>query len=252
MPNNKTVKHPKKNRVLTFYEEGHSYADNKGYSYQSATAFVNGLFPDFEKMKVAEKTAKRDGVSVESVIAQWDQKRDEACRFGTRCHEIAEAVFNGVPMPHSPESQKEQISFSAFWEMANLIKQQYQVCGAELIVFDTDILIAGTVDLLVWDKTKNAFRLLDWKTNAKLETQNNFGQMAKYPLEHIHDCNVEHYAFQLALYEITMKRNGYIDNGAVVLPDLLWLNGDKVEVVHIPDRKAEVLRALYEESFLQF
>lgn len=252
MPGSKTVKHPKENIVLTFHEESHYYVDNHNVPYQSATTFIKGLFPEFEKQKVAEKVAKRDGVPVNSVIAEWDNNRDKACRFGTRCHEIAEAVFNNTAMPHTPENQKEKSAFSAFWNMADFIRKQYKVCGAEVIVFDTAMLIAGTVDLLVWDESKKAFRLLDWKTNSELKYQNSFGQFAKPPLNHIQHCNIEHYAFQLALYEIVMKRNGYIDDKAAVIPNLLWLNGSKVEVKPVPDRKNEVLRALYEESFLPF
>lgn len=252
MPSNKTTKHPQKSISLTFYEEGHSYADDRGHTYQSATTFISFLFPEFETKMIAERIAKRDGISTDSLLAKWDKKRDEACRFGTRCHEIAEAVFNSEKMPHKPENGKERSAFSAFWKMADFIKKKYKVCGAEIIVFDPQMMIAGTVDLLVWDQSKNAFRLLDWKTNAKLEKENKFGQRAKPPLEKIHDCNVERYAMQLALYEILLKRNGYIDNAANVLPNLLWLNGDKVEVINIPDRKAEVLRALLEEAFLPF
>lgn len=241
MPATTTVRHPRKSTTITFTEEDHSYIDSEGMHYKSVTTFIHDLFPVFDSAKVAERIAKRDGVSADDLIQKWNLNRDTACRFGTRCHETAEAVFNSQPPPHQPESDKERKAFRAFWDRATKINRALHVCGCEILVFDPDLRIAGTVDLLCYDRNQKLYMLLDWKTNKEIATQNNYGETALPPMEYIQHCNMEHYSLQLAIYELLLRRNGYIPADCKVTRSLLWMDfaKDSVELLPCRDRLRE-------------
>lgn len=254
MPATTTVRHPKKATTITFTEADHSYVDSDGFVYKSVTSFVKDLFPVFNAQKASELVAKKQGVSQAEILATWDANRDAACRYGTRCHETAEAVFKATPPPHKPESEKERNAFRAIWDRASKIKAALHVCGSEILLFDPDLRIAGTVDLLCFDKAKNTYMLLDWKTNKSIDRSNGFKEKALPPLQHVENCNFEHYSAQLAIYELLMRRNGYIPADAKISASLLWLNEStgSVELIQCSNRAFEVFSAIIKDVLPPF
>ncbi|MCK9326719.1 MAG: PD-(D/E)XK nuclease family protein [Bacteroidales bacterium] len=245
MSNKKTAKHPKKKVEITFTETDHKYMDSLGFTYKSGTAFVGDLFPKFDAKTIAEKMAAKGGDSAKDLQAKWQASGLAACKFGTRCHEMAEAVFNSLPAPHAPDSEEERKAFNAMQSKASEIKAATKVCGAEIIIFDPDLYISGTVDLLC-KNAKGEYIILDWKTNKALSDNNKYGSTALSPFGYIHDCHIERYSFQLSLYEFILRRNNYLPAGAIVKRGLLWYNRatGKVEPVQVTDRGAEVREAI--------
>ena len=76
---------------------------------------------------------------------------------------------------------------------------------AELIV-DHDI-FCGQIDKL-YVNHKRQFWIDDYKTNKKIKTSNTFQRM-KRPIEHIEDCNYNHYRLQIGLYAWMLINHGY-------------------------------------------
>jgi len=64
----------------------------------------------------------------------------------------------------------------------------------------------------IW-KEGNFFWIDDWKTNKKLNFTNGFDRM-QYPVDHLDDCNWEHYKLQLSYYIHILEQYGYECKGS--------------------------------------
>lgn len=65
---------------------------------------------------------------------------------------------------------------------------------------------AGTIDFLAWNKKKQCYSIIDWKTSKSFDTGNNFGNYLKAPFEHIQECNTAEYSLQLSLYKMILEK----------------------------------------------
>ncbi len=104
---------------------------------------------------------------------------------------------------------------------------------SEMIIYDTDYKVAGMVDFIM--KIGNKVIIIDFKTNKKIY-DNGYGKKAKHPVEHIEDCNLNHYTLQLSLYNYILRKSTFSDASFKLL------------ILHIPDN-SEVIR--YEVPFLE-
>jgi hypothetical protein len=62
-------------------------------------------------------------------------------------------------------------------------------------VFDEELRLVGSIDMVFWDEELRAYVLYDWKRSRMLRTSNWGGKhgIAEWN-RHIQDCNVEHYS----------------------------------------------------------
>ena len=72
----------------------HAYADKDGFKYTSVTKWIEKYKPFFDKEKIAQKVAHKNNISVELVLQEWDEKRDNSAIFGTRVHKALEKFNN--------------------------------------------------------------------------------------------------------------------------------------------------------------
>lgn len=204
MPATSTHKHPD-GRVITFTEADHLYRDDRGRRYTSVTTWLKKFFPPFNAEGMAANIARRDGREVEDILAEWAAKRDAACAFGTRTHEIAEAVLLGEPAPHQPRDEREARAFFLARDYALALRTWTADNGGRLyverVVADPDYLLAGTIDLQI--TFSDCTWLIDWKTNADL--QKSYGR-GFAPVDHLPDSNKNKYALQLSTYERILRR----------------------------------------------
>ncbi|MEO0797342.1 MAG: PD-(D/E)XK nuclease family protein [Verrucomicrobiota bacterium] len=218
MPGSTTVEHPKEQISLTFTEDDHRYVDSTGAEYTSVTTVAKTDFPKFDVVSAAERVANREGCTVDDVISKWDANRESACDYGTRVHETAEDVLNGLKPRHQPRDEKEQIAFSATWDACQRLLDRWELVETEKLVFSPHARIAGTLDLLMRDPETGAFLVLDWKTNKQLTWEafrgtTGSGRCAKVP-----DANLAHYSVQLSLYEFILRWEGYLPKPEYGLP----------------------------------
>lgn len=225
MPGDKTVTHPLTGWQITFNEEAHSYIDDQGNAYASGTGLVSAFFPEFDIEFHAERIAARDNRLTMDVIADWNRKRDESCRYGTKVHEHAENLILGRS-PAKPDTEKERIAFSAVDKALAGLNQHYDIIGCEQIIFAPCLHLAGTIDLPVRSKTTGRLGVFDWKTNETLDITARFGDYAKQPISHIPDCNGNHYRMQFAVYAHIMRIGQYValdepfDNAIIYIPPM--------------------------------
>ena len=212
MPATSTHKHPD-GRTITFTEASHKYEDGQGGRYQSVTTWLKQFFKPFDAPRMAARVAKRDGREVADVVAEWNNKRDTACEFGTRTHEIAEAVLLQQTAPHQPRDERETRAFFLATDYAETLRTWANENGGQVyverVVADPANLLAGTIDLQV--DFADCTWLIDWKTNASLTKSYGKG---RGPIKHLDDSNRTKYGLQLSTYE-TIIREHYNVNGPV-------------------------------------
>ena len=194
----KTVKHPELPVTLTFDPTAHTYTDDKGVNYTPATSFVKRYFEPFDEATAAARIAKREGRLEMDVLKEWHDKRDASASYGTTVHAYAEAVIMGWPPP-TPSDADQRRAFKIVDKALVMLAEHYEFLGAEQIIFDPLFEVAGTIDLPARNRKTGALAPLDWKTCESI-TDDNYGMMARAPIQHVRDSKVSHYALQLSLY----------------------------------------------------
>ncbi len=242
MPATRTVTSPSGVKIC-FDADAHRYytpiVDDFNRDYMSVTTFVKRFFEPFNADAQAIKTAEKTGKTQEAVKAEWEASRDYACGVGTRVHEVAEDVVNGKPIRHKPKDEHERLLMKQAWLAATKVKADMRIHEAEAIVFDVGTKIAGTADLLAYDKAGSLW-ILDWKTNVSLDEKSRFGKTGSIPIKHIPDCNVMHYSLQLSTYEYLIRKGGYVSGRTAIKRAIIHLREDGYKVMPLESFGAEI------------
>jgi ATP-dependent exoDNAse (exonuclease V) beta subunit len=214
MPRCSNAKNPHGIEIL-FEEESHKYTsiiNGKEINYISGTTFIGNFFPKFDPTgEITKKCAQKRGITVESLKAQWKEKSDNSCKFGTKIHETCEDILLNNALRNEPFNERERLSMEVAKKAASKILEKCSILGIEKIIFDETLKIAGTMDLFVKSKKDGKLWIIDWKTNEKIETENIYNNYGLYPIKHIPSTNYGHYDMQLNLYEFILKKVGYVD-----------------------------------------
>lgn len=213
MPSSSTATN-KSGRQIVFEEDSHSYYidDPKGrVKFTSVTTFIGSFFPKFDAEKVAPFTAKKRGISVQEVLDEWEENGRQSRDFGTRVHACCEDTVNFRELRYKPENQREVVTFANAVKAANTVLQQFDIVGAEKLIFDEKLKLSGTIDLLARSKNSNKrYYIIDWKTNKQIRATSKYNEFAFAPIAELPDCEMSHYGLQLTLYGHILKSGGYI------------------------------------------
>jgi hypothetical protein len=139
----------------------------------------------FDAPAVAERCAKKRGVSAASLLKEWDNKARISIRRGKVIHSMIE---------HG-HLQRWPLIANLLW--GSLLVEY------EKEVFDPEWSIKGIVDCLVY--TSTGFYLYDWKTGKELEFESRYQRM-RPPLDKYADTNGNHYQLQVGLYALMLPR----------------------------------------------
>ncbi len=225
MPATQTHTHPHTRQTITFTEADHSYVDDTGHRYGSGTGLLSAFFPHFDPDAHAPRIAARRNTTPEAIKAEWEAHAAESCEYGTRCHAYAEASIKGTQRP-APTTEREIHAFKAIDKALVGINNKYTILGCEQIIFAQCLHLAGTIDLPVRRKRDRMLGILDWKTNKSIDITPRFPGHGYKPIQHIPDCNGNHYRLQFALYGQIMRIGQYLaldeplDNGVIWLPPM--------------------------------
>jgi ATP-dependent exoDNAse (exonuclease V) beta subunit len=221
-------------KQLKFDEKNHKYTLQGGQELISVTTLIHSCFPEFDTDKVATgcmNKAGYKGKTKEEIIAGWEKNRDEAAHRGTLLHEFAEDYLRGKD-PEFIENLEDECEVMEDFIEEQLLTQ-YEFVDAEVRVFDTDWMVAGTVDLLMRNRETGKMAIFDWKTNKKINKFNRwskgFGALNLLP-----DCNYTHYSLQLNMYKAILHNNDYYDMTDCEMA-LLHLDMSKEGVINIID-----------------
>jgi hypothetical protein len=229
---------------IQFEEVAHTYTIGDGQKkYTSVTTFIKPLFEEFDANRVIENMRKSRkwpqskyfGMETEDIKAQWAANGEGAAAAGTLLHADIERFYNGEVVSNS---SVEYGFFQAFAASCQL--RPYRT---EWTVFDEDVLIAGSIDMVFERPSDGVLEIYDWKRTKAIEKANAWGKFGKHEaIAHLPDTNYWHYALQLNLYKFILqhKYDKVVDGLYLVR---LHPDSTKYECVPVCDLQDEI-RAL--------
>jgi len=253
MPSCSKAKNPR-GIEIKFEEETHRYSsmiDGKEVTYISGTSFVSKFFEPFDPTGIiTKKCAKKRGLTVEALKQHWKDKADRSCAYGTKIHECCEDTLLERPLRNSAENEKERDAIKNAIATARRVKDRAEILGIEKIIFDENLKIAGTIDLLIRAKKDNRIWICDWKTNERLSRENTYNKFGLPPIENIPDTNIGHYLCQLNLYEYLLKKAGYVDQNEKIGKVLFHITegGAKSFVLDDAQREIEAMVDVFQKN----
>jgi hypothetical protein len=197
--------HPIFSQIL-FDREKHTYTFN-GQPLKSVTKVVSELVKPFDSDYWSKRKADERGVSPQTILDEWERKRQASVSVGNRVHAYIEKILKGEQQPAPILSLNQRLpemdAFDYFWD--GDLKSKVSVEAIECVIGDPELGIAGTFDTLIcWSSLY--FNILDWKT-GKFDTDNRFQSLLP-PFDDLEDCKLSVSSLQQSLYKLILRRKG--------------------------------------------
>jgi len=202
----------------------------------SVTMAIKHFQKPFDRDRIAQRTADKKGLSVASVLAEWDATAERARRIGIATHEYIEKTLKGEsdgqitldPFLEMNFKLPEITAFDRLWcdlaPTASYCKEHI-----EWIIGDEEFGLAGTVDTMLFSPKTGKYHIWDWKT-GKFELNNRFENLL-YPFSSLDASKFHIYSLQTSLYRLIIERNTPLELGDSYL-------------VHLSDQGAQIHRAV--------
>lgn len=223
-------------KEIKFYEKSHKYKIGTT-ELTSVTTFLKDYFSPFDVDKIAKIKAmisRRSGEKGKGV-RYWKASWKASAEHGTRVHRALEEF---ILYKETRSEYLEVFDAKKIDRGINFIKDN--ILGVERapekIIFDEELGLAGTIDLMVKNKD-GTISLFDWKTNNKISFTAYRNQKAKEPINDLPDCNWTKYSLQLCLYAYMLERQGY------KIKDLT--------LVHLADDYVKPLKVAYNKELIE-
>lgn len=236
---------------IKFLEKNHKYEIAGIPAKKSVSGLISNYEKPFDSKKIAERIAKKDGVSVEDVLYKWEVNKNYSCHKGSEFHLYVENFLERRHIPidkkalinhlNNPTDQSnycgsdwlsEDQIVSYYEEMALLIKnfksfyewwkQDHILIRSEFVIGDKESGICGTIDNLSYNKKTKEFVIFDYKTNKEIKTDNQYGEYMLDPFGHIPKCELSKYSLQLSLYKLIFEKNTPFKIGYT---GIVWVSG---------------------------
>jgi hypothetical protein len=190
---------------VVFNAEEHTYHLG-GRQLQGVSGIVKQYREEFDADYWSKVKAEERGVEQEVVLQEWLDKANKACEEGTKFHLHAQLRLNGEGKEwHHPKAE-------AFDEWFAEAKRWIVPVGCEVLLWDEELGIAGTADLVFFSLKSRQFHVADWKTNGKFETDSRYRNL-KRPFNRLPDCELSGYSIQVGIYRLMAQRRTGLDFG---------------------------------------
>lgn len=219
----------KKFEELKFQEDIHQYnIDNK--SLKSVSYFIKDFCDEFNPIQAAIGVAKKQGKTVGEVLQEWEDIKNNACDLGTATHLFGEHFLNTGEA--NPTNGYEEAIIKFWTDLPDHIIPVTQ----EIKMYCLKMGIAGTADIVLYNKETGKFIIADYKTNKDL-FKNFRGKKLKAPFNDLLDSPFGKYNIQLSMYQILFELTGY----EVEERFIIWLKPDATyELFHTTDLKDRI------------
>lgn len=204
-----------RDKDIIFYEGPHKYFyKNKIQFETSVTGFIHLFVPAFDANKIVDLIIKKKcrpqtlnkyiGMTKENILNKWESEKKLACLLGTRLHLLIEEYFNNIHL--HIEKELLPVEFQYFQRFINSKSIDYLVpYRTEWIVYDTDLNLAGSIDMCFYNKKTDKYVLYDWKRSK--EIKKNAKEYLLEPLSNLQNCNYVTYSLQLNMYKFLLEKN---------------------------------------------
>jgi len=204
--------------MQVFYDDRtHTYFildGRKKIFYTSATQIISQYKQPFDKRKMAEITARKKGNTPEYWIKEWAKISKDAADYGTSVHDKYErqmikegaATLSGRSLKVHHQLPVDLINYDSLEEGIY----------PELKLWHHYYRIAGRTDKAILEKVGSSryMHIEDYKTNKKISQESYQFPDGSYkkmlpPVNHLQDCNYNHYALQFAIYQFMAESLGF-------------------------------------------
>jgi hypothetical protein len=177
--------------MVVFDKTNHTYLNPVTKRYYTSVSKLLSLYKDpFDRDYFAAKKAKQLGKTQEEVIKIWEETNKKACDKGQNIHSIVETFLK----------TDEVLDANLVYDFEKVFdKYDFKRILSEEMVYDDDVEIAGTSDLIC-DVDSDYFDVYDIKTNKRFDFYNKYNKHLKVPLNNLHQCHYNDYSLQLSLY----------------------------------------------------
>ena len=198
-----------------FYEKEHYYTYQGKRVQTSVTQLLKQYSKPFDQDKWSQIIAKREKVTQQEILDRWALKAKESAITGTLFHSRAEQLCYGKYFELDYSFVDEDVRSTVESRMTRLTKIQDKLFNdihGRLIPLRTEFtvgiqeIIAGNIDLLVWNEKAQEIQIWDYKTNKSIDFDNKYGDKLKYPFEQYDNCNFISYSLQLNFYKSIIQR----------------------------------------------
>lgn len=182
-------------------EANHRYylIDDPQINLVSCTTFIEYFFHKFDSVGVANNLTTSHpnyiGMTPQELVKTWES----SAKDGTLIHkEIDNFIKSGI----LPQNTKSKIALD--W-LNKIDRNKYDILS-EIIIYSKEIKLAGTVDLILFNKENKTLDIFDWKTSKAID-KNSYGmKIGRVPAtNNLMDCNFIHYSLQLSLYRYILE-----------------------------------------------
>lgn len=186
--------------------------------------------------EIAQNYATKHNMNVADVQAMWDKNKNEAASMGTQVHAYMENLWRRKHYePEVPVGDYETVRKNGL-EAYKYLCRRFVPIRNEFIVYKPEWALCGTIDFLCWDRADDCIAILDWKTNKKIDRENQYRRCVG-PLDGLPDCNFTHYSAQLSTYKLLIER---MTNLRVEELALVHLKRDGWEFIPCMDLSVEI------------
>tara|TARA_R110000824_G_scaffold233551_2_gene421877 strand:+ start:148 stop:975 length:828 start_codon:yes stop_codon:yes gene_type:complete len=220
--------------AVIFKEEGHIYEslntnlEKDNIDWTSVTTFISMFKPSFNAKAQAKKSSKNKkskwyNMSEEDILSAWNGESDRAKGLGNWYHgqrekdilEFDTIERHGIEIPIiKPIEDNKGVKIAPDQKLSNGVYPEH-------FVYLKSAGICGQADLV--EVVNNKLYITDYKTNKEIKEKgftNWEGITSKMfkPVNHLDDCNLNHYSLQLSLYAyIIKKHNPTLKIGSLIL-----------------------------------
>lgn len=229
---------------IDFLPEGHVYLWREERQMLPVSNLIAYFFEAFDAQRAAEQQQARYGIPVQETLAKWKRIGRMASEVGTFVHEQTENYFQhgrfDTQCPFTYEGQLEYVSVERERDQFLHFVNDYHIqpYRQEWPVFDADINVAGTIDLICRD-TDGQFIIYDWKRSRKVvDAKGNpitqaYGGRTSINGIQVPDTSYYHYLIQQNLYRYMLQQHYGIQVKALHLV-VLCPDYDDYRLVPIP------------------
>jgi len=221
---------------IVFNADDHSYKSvdpNDKIKWVSVTTLLSSLKKPFDAKKVAERVSKNKkskwyGIDPKIIVQIWDNEANRATTLGTFYHNqretdlcsLASIEREGVTVPiFKPFEQPNGLKIAPVQKLDPGVYPEH-------MVYLKSAGLCGQSDLV--EVVNGRVNIIDYKTNKEIKTESfkNWEGMSEKmlaPVEHLDDCNFNHYALQLSIYMyIILKHNPKLQPGKIFIHHIIF------------------------------
>ncbi len=200
-----------KNNNIFLEEENHTYTLlNSNIKFKSVTEFINTFFTPFDEEKISQKLSgygKYLNMSSQDILKEWEHRRTR----GTLVHkEIENFINTDCKIIDKDKLDLKSLQGINFLKRKCISKDNYLF--SEVKIYSEKLKLAGTIDLMLYNKKRNRIYLIDWKTNIEIKTKG-YKKGIHPATNMIDDCSFNRYNLQLSLYQHMLENyyNAHVD-----------------------------------------